>query len=38
MAAFGLVGYGAYQWDVRAAELLGDKRKQILENRAKLEA
>lgn len=33
MATFGFAGYWAYQWDIRAAELLADKRAEILKHR-----
>jgi hypothetical protein len=34
MGVFGYVGYWAYKWDLRAAELLAQKRAEILERRA----
>jgi len=33
MATFGFAGYWAYQWDIRAAELLAEKRAEILKHR-----
>jgi len=33
MAAFGYLGYWAYKWDIRAAELIAVKRAAIAENR-----
>lgn len=33
MAAFGYVGYWAYQWDERAAVMLAQKRAEITERR-----
>ncbi|OSD06631.1 hypothetical protein PYCCODRAFT_1431647 [Trametes coccinea BRFM310] len=38
MAGFGFIGYWAYHWDIRAAELLKQKRAEIAERRAKSEA
>ncbi|KDQ59311.1 hypothetical protein JAAARDRAFT_206228 [Jaapia argillacea MUCL 33604] len=35
MGVFGFAGYWAYQWDVRAAELIAEKRSQIQEHRRK---
>ncbi|KAF9468013.1 hypothetical protein BDZ94DRAFT_1209661 [Collybia nuda] len=35
MGAFGYAGYWAYKWDIRAAELLAEKRAQITERRQK---
>ncbi len=34
MGVFGYVGYWAYRWDVRAAELLALKRDEIRQRRA----
>ncbi|CAL1716652.1 unnamed protein product [Somion occarium] len=33
MAVFGYAGYWAYRWDIRAAELLADKRAEIAARR-----
>ncbi|TFL03808.1 hypothetical protein BDV98DRAFT_602326 [Pterulicium gracile] len=33
VGVFGFVGYWAYQWDQRAADLIADKREQIAERR-----
>jgi len=33
MGVFGFVGYLAYKWDLRAAELIGEKRASIAERR-----
>ncbi|KAJ2980457.1 hypothetical protein NUW54_g11004 [Trametes sanguinea] len=38
MASFGFIGYWAYHWDLRAEELLKQKRAEIAERRAKAEA
>ncbi|KAF9533860.1 hypothetical protein CPB83DRAFT_745978, partial [Crepidotus variabilis] len=33
MGAFGVIGYYAYQWDIRSGELLAKKRGELLERR-----
>ncbi|KLO08927.1 hypothetical protein SCHPADRAFT_588956 [Schizopora paradoxa] len=33
MAAFGYIGYWAHKWDIRAAELVAEKRAAIAESR-----
>jgi hypothetical protein len=35
MGVFGYAGYWAYKWDLRAAELLAEKRAEIKERRQK---
>lgn len=35
MGVFGYAGYWAYKWDIRAGELLAEKRAQITERRQK---
>ena len=35
MGAWGFAGYWAYQWDIRAAELIAAKTEEIKEKRAK---
>lgn len=38
MGVFGYAGYWAYKWDIRAAELLAQKREEIRERRAQTTA
>ena len=38
MLVFGYAGYWAYQWDERAAELLAEKKAEILERRQQVAA
>ena len=35
MAVFGFAGYWAHQWDIRAAEIIAEKKAQLTERRQK---